>query len=305
MTWTFPISKVPQSPPSVPELRQLTIKALSAMAALVRAGNCPVQVAPLPTALTPGWMHWHPWPELFLQISGSSRFETPVGDVAVNHGNCLMMPPLFAHNEFVGSSRSPFCNVVFTIIDRHFSYHVALADSLHSNRPQVTQLDLIDPEDHQLGFAALVGLAQSAASPHDDARAGWLLAFCGWASRVIEAAPPPGFSGSERVRRTHELVRARLGSSSLSVAQLGAWIGCHPDHLARQFRRETGETIIGYIRRHRLERAHELLADRTLSVSHIGRLVGLPDPTYFSRAYRQAYGIPPGAARRAVLHVKV
>lgn len=299
------MDQVTQSAPSVLELRQLTMQALAAMAAEVRTGACPVQVAPTPATLTDGWTHWHPWPELFLQISGGSRFETPIGDVTVMKGNCLMMPPLLAHTEYVGHARSPFCNLVFTIIDRHFTYHLAMPDPQQPSRPQVTQLDFIDPGDYQLGFAALLGLAQSGSTPHDDARAGWLLAFCGWAMRVIETASPPIFSGSERVRRTHELVRARLGSTSLSVVQLGAWIGCHPDHLARIFRRETGETIIGHIRRQRLERARELLADRSLSIAEVGRQVGLPDPTYFSRAYRQAYGIPPGAARRAVLQVQV
>lgn len=305
MTWTFPIRLVPSTAPSVPEFRRLAILALETIAAEVRSGSCPVAIAPVPVAPSPGWSHWHPWPELFLQLSGSSRFDTPIGDVHVEGGNCLVMPPLFAHHEYLGRSQAKFCNFVFTIIDCRFAYHMALPSPVIGTRPHVAQPDLIDPADHHLGLAALVGLAKSGAPGQEDARAGWLLAFCAWAATAIAAAPPPGFSGSERVRRTHELVRARLGSAELSVGQLGTWIGCHPDHLARLFRQETGETIVGHIRRQRLERARDLLLDHDVSIADIGRLVGFPDPTYFSRIYRHMYGIPPGTMRRAALNRRI
>ena len=301
MTWTFPIQRVPVLAPPIPQLRQFVGQALQAIASTVRQGACPVRVGPAPSAPTAGWSHWHPWPELFLQIAGESRFNTPNGELAVASGSCLVMPPLLAHQEFSKSAANAFCNVVFTLYDRRLTYHLALLDATgdYSHRPWVAQPDLIEPADYQLGLAALMGLTKAGAD--EDARAGWLLAFCTWAMSAIAAAPPPGFTGSERVRRTQELVHARLGSAALSVVQLGIWVGCHHDHLARLFRNETGETVVGYIRRVRLERARDLLADPGLRIADVARLVGLPDPTYFSRAYRRVYGLPPGAARRVVL----
>ncbi len=301
MTWTFPIQQVPLTAPSVPQLRQFVRQALQGIATQVRQGGCPVNIAPAPAVPVGGWNHWHPWPELFLQLVGASHFTTPVGELTVTSGTCLVMPPLFAHNEHCNLPADSFCNVVFTLFDRRLTYHLALLDrtGAHVGRPRVAQPDLIEPADYQLGLASLMGLSK--AGDVEDARAGWLLAFCTWAINAIAAAPPTGFTGSERVRRTQELVHARLGSPQLSVVQLGAWLGCHHDHLARLFRHETGETVVGHIRRLRLERARDLLADRTLRIADVARLVGLPDPAYFSRIYRQAYGIPPAAARRAVL----
>lgn len=291
---------VPKTAPSVADMREGVAAALRTLATRVRRGDCPVAIAPAPSAPALGWSHWHPWPELFVQLAGGSRFATPAGDVRVEAGNCLLMPPMFAHTEYVGRPQVGFANLVFIISDQRLAYHLALAsDSSPAARPQVVQPDLIEAADHQLGRAALLGLARSGAPGAEDARAGWLLAFCTWAAAAIDAAAPPGFSGSDRVLRTRELVVARLGSASLTVPQLGAWMGCHPDHLARMFRRETGETLVGHIRRQRLERAKELLANRELAVADVARLVGLPDPTYFSRVFRKAYGVPPGAARRA------
>ena len=301
MTWTFPIKDVPLVVPPIPLLRQFVGQALQAVAMKVRAGRCPVVIGASPAAPTAGWDHWHPWPEMFMQVAGTSRFRTPLGELSVASGSCLVMPPLLAHSEYTSASPKAFCNVVFTLYDRRLTYHLALLDAGQADptRPCVAQPDLIESADYQLGLATLVGLSKAGAN--EDARAGWLLAFCTWAMQAIAAAPPPGFSGSERVRRTQELVQARLGSAELSVVQLGHWVGCHQDHLARLFREETGETVVGHIRRLRLERARTLLADHSLRIADIARLVGLPDAAYFSRAYRRTYGIPPGTARRAML----
>jgi hypothetical protein len=96
MTWTFPITDVPLVAPPVPLLRQFVGQALQALARNVRAGGCPAVIGPTPVAPTAGWDHWHPWPEMFLQVAGTSRFQTPLGELAVASGNCLLMPPLLA-----------------------------------------------------------------------------------------------------------------------------------------------------------------------------------------------------------------
>lgn len=299
MTWTFPLPRVPAQTPTVPELRRLTVHTLRTLAERTRGGACPVASAPAPRALATGWPHWHPWPELFVQLAGGSRFATPDGEVRVETQHCLVIPPLLAHREHVARPRGGFANLVFGLSGRQLIYHltVAVADG-DRRRLHVLQPDMIEPANPQLGLAALIGLSTAA---DEDARAGWLLAFCAWTASAIETAPPPGFTGSERIRRTHGLILARLGSATLSVVQLGAWVGCHPDHLGRLFRHETGETIVGHIRRQRLERARELLADENLRVADVARLVGMPDPAYFSRVFRRTYGVPPGTARQTSL----
>jgi AraC-like DNA-binding protein len=269
------------------------------MAAALRRGECPVDVAPAPLAPVEGWKHWHSHPELFIQLRGSSRFDTPEGDVPLRTGRALLMPPLFAHNEYVGDPRQPFANLVFHVSNRVLAFHLALAANDGHGRPRVAQPDLVELPDHQLGLACLLGLAR-AGSTDLEQRSAWMLAFCAWAAAAIETAPPPGQSGSERIRRTRELVLSRLASPVLSVVALGAWVGCHPDHLARLFRKETGQTIVGHIRSVRLARAREYLADPTLKVADVARLVGIPDAAYFSRIYRRAFGVAPMADRQAL-----
>lgn len=101
-----------------------------------------------------------------------------------------------------------------------------------------------------------------------------------------------------RVQRARALIAARADSAHCTVAQVATWVGCHPDHLARLFRQETGETLVGHIRRLRLERARELLQDPGRRVSEAARLAGFADPAYFCRVWRRHFGTTPGEDRR-------
>ena len=283
-------------PPAIPALRRLAIAALQHHADRLRSGACSISIAPAPAIPAVGWAHWHPWPELFLQLTGASRFETPDGDLQLATGHWLLFPPRAAHVEKLGCPPHRFSNLVFTLQGGRLAYHLATAVP-GSDHPRAVQPDSLSSVDIQLGQAALLGLARAGAARDEHALAGWLLAFCAWTIATLEGAPEPSFSGSERVRRVRDLVSARMGSSELSVAQLGAWVGCHPDHLARLFRRETGETLVGHLRRRRLERAQELLADPELRIADVARLVGWPDPAYFSRVFKRGHGQAPSMAR--------
>ncbi len=64
------------------------------------------------------------------------------------------------------------------------------------------------------------------------------------------------------------------------------------------FRRETGETLHRALVRLRLERAFGLLASGERSVKRIAVECGFPDPSYFIRVFRRAYGVTPGAWHR-------
>lgn len=61
----------------------------------------------------------------------------------------------------------------------------------------------------------------------------------------------------------------------------------------------TGETAREYLRRRRLERAHDLLTgSATLAVAEVAARCGFDSPSSFSRADRARFGRPPREARR-------
>jgi AraC-like DNA-binding protein len=295
VVWTFPMSVVPAAPPPVATVRRIAIAACTSLAGQLRAGACPLRIATPLTAPLPGWSHWHPYPELFVQCAGASIFDTPGGELHLPTGACLLFPAISPHLERNNPDGGDFCNLVFTVHEHRLTYHLALPVPGQPHLVRIATPDVVTI-DHVPLQSALV--AMGAADADDDLRAAGLLTVCAHLRRAITQAPPPGEDASDRINRVRDLVQARLTSGELSVAQLARWLGRHPDHLARCFRRETGETLVGYIVRSRLERARTLLADPRLRVADAARLSGFADPAYFSRAWRRQYGRPPSAGRR-------
>lgn len=70
-----------------------------------------------------------------------------------------------------------------------------------------------------------------------------------------------------------------------------------PNHLIRVFKQATGHSPLQYLTRLRLEAACRLMeTDRT--ISEIAFSVGFNDSNYFTRQFRQVYGITPTGMRR-------
>lgn len=70
-----------------------------------------------------------------------------------------------------------------------------------------------------------------------------------------------------------------------------------PSYLRALFKRQTGSTIIGYITKARMERAHTLLTDAGLKNSQIAERVGYLDPHYFSYCFKRYFGVSPNEMR--------
>lgn len=70
-------------------------------------------------------------------------------------------------------------------------------------------------------------------------------------------------------------------------------------YLSRQFKRQTGMTVIGYVNRLRVEAAKRLLTGSELRVDEIAYQVGFESPKYFYRVFRAAAGSSPAAFRKS------
>lgn len=67
--------------------------------------------------------------------------------------------------------------------------------------------------------------------------------------------------------------------------------------LCTVFKKETGESVGAYVRRRRIERARDLLADSPLSIAQVSERLGYPSQAAFAQAFKQAVGVSPNAWR--------
>ena len=64
-------------------------------------------------------------------------------------------------------------------------------------------------------------------------------------------------------------------------------------HFLRMFRETTGTPPLEYRNRIRLEHAKELLQEEKLSIEEVSGMLGYTSASYFSSAFKKAYGVSP------------
>ena len=92
-------------------------------------------------------------------------------------------------------------------------------------------------------------------------------------------------------------LRSRINQPT-TLEELAQWAGFSSQHLNRLFSRLLGVTPLQYLTRMRMERACELLLEGRYTVKAIARHVGMSDPYYFSRVFKQYFGRSPSQYRR-------
>lgn len=111
-------------------------------------------------------------------------------------------------------------------------------------------------------------------------------------TRLIERADISDLD-KDFVTRFTSLVEERMGQSDLNVEDLGRELGMSRVQLYRKLKQLTNFSPVELLRQIRLRRAASLLVSTEMSVSEIGYEVGFTSPSYFTKCYKEEYGINP------------
>lgn len=82
-------------------------------------------------------------------------------------------------------------------------------------------------------------------------------------------------------------------SEPLTLKTLGASVGVHPVHLAREFHKEYWCTVAEYIRRLRINSACEAIRRSEASLGQIALNSGFADQAHFTRVFKRITGMTP------------
>jgi AraC-like DNA-binding protein len=85
----------------------------------------------------------------------------------------------------------------------------------------------------------------------------------------------------------------RNRNENIALRPLLASLGFSCEHLSRLFKRKFGLSPAKYRNSARLEQAKSLLLDPKRTIAFAAYEVGFSDPAYFSRKFRQSYGVAP------------
>ena len=99
---------------------------------------------------------------------------------------------------------------------------------------------------------------------------------------------------SKLVHMAKEHIQQNYTSSNLSLKKIAAAVFAAPAYVSSLFKKEMGLSVTEYITVCRMQRAAELIHSRPdSSLTAISEQVGYTDPYYFSRCFKQYYGVTP------------
>jgi len=118
---------------------------------------------------------------------------------------------------------------------------------------------------------------------------------------LLELVSVVQLSDRRRMLAARDCLEARIDDPPTTLA-LAREVGVNDFKLKRDFKRSFGETIFGYVRRRRLERA-SIQLDEGLSVQEAAFAAGYECPRCFADAFRRQFGILPRDVSRAMLRI--
>lgn len=240
--------------------------------------------------------HAHQHDQLIIYLMG--RGHQRVGGVLypARPGTVIHVPPNINHAFEQSPGRHPLCLVVDLELGAGRGVaHTAdqlTADQLTETKARLSTLfrhPQVERKEMKLRVASVVLDVLDTALKS----VGWL-------------APENRFSTAKHysvARRVERLLEAKDGPE-VDLKSIAAQTGYQQDHLNRLLRAESGLTLGQMRSRVRLKKAVTLMAGN-LPVQEIGERVGILDPNYFARWFKQQTGVSPSSWKRNPRELRV
>ena len=113
-------------------------------------------------------------------------------------------------------------------------------------------------------------------------------------TEIVTTEEPDAEPVSAFITRFKEVVEARLDNSDVSVEDLAADMNLSRVQLYRKVKTLTGSSPVELLRTARLNRAYQILLTTDKSISEVAYNVGFTAPSYFTKCFKEEYGMLPG-----------
>ena len=113
-----------------------------------------------------------------------------------------------------------------------------------------------------------------------------------------DAAPlQPSPRDEQFMKRFAGIIQSHLSDAEFGVEDACGEMAMSRVQLYRKVKALTGKTPVEILRQTRVERARELLLTSDKSISEIAYACGFNAPSYFTKCFKDAYGLTPGELR--------
>lgn len=99
------------------------------------------------------------------------------------------------------------------------------------------------------------------------------------------------------VDKARKYIDGHFNDPGLSIQEISEALGVSTGHLSRNYKKDTGETLLNYINTRRIEKAKKLLIETDMPLQQVVHEIGYLDVSSFHRKFKSIVGLAPGAFR--------
>lgn len=236
------------------------------------------------------YSHWHEPVEFLYCIEGTCSIQCDSKVLTMHQGETVAINPLSLHHINTDSSVKYLCLIVKSSF---FAENGIKADKLLFD-------DIFSDETANALMKDIYEIYQKSPSVFSTAEKrlavlSYVLYICkNYTSK--NANSKINSKGYSAILNAVKYINDNF-SKKLSLDELSEKANYSKYHFARMFKENTGVTVLEHINRIRCDNARTLLRDTEKSISEIGFECGFDSPSYFSKSFKEHYGVLPNTYR--------
>lgn len=239
---------------------------------------------------------------LTLQIAGESRFWLR-GQYAIRTGDVLLVPAGEPHYSLAGAATNPknaigLCLCCECLRPVHQVPLSRMFDAVRNGGCALRRLPIAEANRLR---GLIVGIDEELKGTLPsyelavDAMLGHIAVLLLRAE--LGSLPDPEAGANGLVAPALTFIRQNA-CTGLSLSDVAKHVSRTPAHVASVVKNETGESVLGWIRRVRLREARHLLVHTDETIEAIAERCGFSGPSHFHREFKSVEGTAPGTWRR-------
>ena len=167
-------------------------------------------------------------------------------------------------------------------------YNAGLVHSVTNLAPLDKVLHIEDFESERDTMLGLVSIFTSAEGEYRAVGSAILKQLLLKAVETVDENALP----ARMVEALDKYIRDNAGDD-ISNTEIGAIFGYHPFYISKVLKDRKGTTLRQYIIAYRLKLAKKLLSESAKSVNEVAEECGFNDPSYFTKTFKNAFGMTP------------
>ncbi|MEK0316579.1 AraC family transcriptional regulator [Cohnella sp. 56] len=289
-----------------PELREDTYLSDGAYPANLFRNLCPAG----PDGRTALYLHWHDHFEWIYTVSGRAVFHIDSQPYETGPGDLLLVPAGGLH---VGYARDAEPIEYWSLVFNRSLLQGLAVDPLHDRY-------LAPYVEGRLRFPVKFGAEEAGCEPMrsilreigaefaEKKRAYELLVKAKLYQLFALAArrfmPERDGEQADRTGRRMDRFKSLIlhieahYADKLTIEDAAKLVNLNPYHFCKVFKNATGRTFVEFVNQHRMNVADRLLREGKLTVTEIAERIGIANPNYFTKLFKQIKGVTPSEARK-------